>query len=69
MRCMLAEGLTEESWEEAGGGYPAWLCHGHPGWLEGVGCLTFVLTEALDEGGSQALVADLTRIGVMALVL
>lgn len=31
--------------------------------------LTLVLTEALDEGGSQALVADLTGIGVMALVL
>lgn len=31
--------------------------------------LTFVLIEALDEGGSQALVADLARIDVMALVL
>lgn len=31
--------------------------------------LTFILIEALDEGGGQALVADLTRIGVMALVL
>lgn len=31
MRCGLAEGLTEESWEEAGEEYPALLCHGPPG--------------------------------------
>lgn len=37
MRCVLVEGLTEESWEEAGGECPAQLCHRHPGWLERVG--------------------------------
>ena len=37
MRCGSAEGLTEGSWEEAGGEHPALLCRGHPVWLEGTG--------------------------------